>query len=105
MAHLLAGAPLLVTTSNGAPPEDAPLVCLDRRTSSKKILVLMAHHGQGAPLVSIFFELVRLSKHTNGASRHSAPLLVVTSNGAPVEKCATNVVFLLYFLFPFLQNY
>ena len=50
VAHLPAGAPLLVTTSNGAPPEDAPLVCLDRRTSSKKML-LMAHRGQGAPLV------------------------------------------------------
>ena len=51
MAHLLDGAPLLVTTSNGAPPGDAPLVCLDRRTSSKKNLVLMAHREQGAPLV------------------------------------------------------
>ena len=51
VAHLLAGAPLLVTTSNGAPPPDAPLVCLDRRTSSKKNLVLMAHRRQGAPLV------------------------------------------------------
>ena len=51
MAHLLAGAPLLVTTSNGAPPADAPLVCLDRRTSSKKKLGLMAHRGQGATLV------------------------------------------------------
>ena len=40
---------------------------------------------------------MRLSKHTNGASRHSAPLLVVTSNGAPAGKCATNVVF--YYIF------
>ena len=51
MAHFTAGAPLLVTTSNGALRLDAPLVCLDRRTSSKKNLVLMAHRGQGAPLV------------------------------------------------------
>ena len=36
MAHFTAGAPLLVTTSNGALCLDAPLVCLDRRTSSKK---------------------------------------------------------------------
>ena len=50
MAHLLAGAPLLVTTSNGALCLDAPLVCLDRRTS-KKNLILMAHPGPGAPLV------------------------------------------------------
>ena len=39
------------TTSNGAPPVDAPLVCLDRRTSSKKKFILMAHLGPGAPLV------------------------------------------------------
>ena len=93
MAHQTSGAPLVYT--NGAPPSDTPL----------ELKLLMAHLAQGAPLVSIFFELVRLSKHTNGASRHSAPLLVVTSNGAPVGKCATNVVFLLYFLFLFLQNY
>ena len=36
MAHLLHGAPLVVTTTNGALKQDAPLVCLDRRTSSKK---------------------------------------------------------------------
>ena len=94
MAHQTSGAPLVYT--NGAPPFDTTL----------ELKLLMAHLAQGAPLVSkIFFELVRLSKHTNGASRHSAPLLVVTSNGAPVGKCATNVVFLLYFLFIFLQNY
>ena len=51
MAHLLHGAPLVVTTTNGALKQDAPLVCLDRRTSSKKKLVLMAHRKQGAPLV------------------------------------------------------
>src|SRR3954466_15660151 len=93
MAHQIRGAPLVYT--NGAPPSGTPLV----------LKPLMTHLAQGAPLVSIFFELVRLSKHTNGASRQSAPLLVVTSNGAPVGKCATNVVFLLYFLFLFLQNY
>ena len=51
VAHFPAGAPLLVTTSNGALCLDAPLVCLDRRTSSKKNLILMAHPGPGAPLV------------------------------------------------------
>ena len=51
MAHFPTGAPLLVTTSNGALPMDAPLVCLDRRTSSKKNLILMAHPGPSAPLV------------------------------------------------------
>ena len=51
MAHLLHDAPLVVTTTNGALKQDAPLVCLDRRTSSKKNLVLMADRGQGAPLV------------------------------------------------------
>ena len=51
MAHPGTGAPLLVTTSNGALCLDAPLVCLDRRTSSKKKLILMAHPGPGAPLV------------------------------------------------------
>ena len=33
VAHFPAGAPLLVTTSNGALGLDAPLLCLDRRTS------------------------------------------------------------------------
>ena len=51
MAHLLHGAPLVLTTTNGALGQDAPLVCLDRRTSSKKNSVLMAHREQGAPLV------------------------------------------------------
>ena len=50
MAHFPTGAPLLVTTSNGALCLDAPLVCLDRRTSLKK-LILMAHPAPGAPLV------------------------------------------------------
>ena len=83
MAHQTSGAPLVYT--NGAPPSDTPL----------ELKLLMAHLAQGAPLVSIFFELVRLSKHTNGASRLSAPLLVVTSNGAPARRCATNVIFFI----------
>ena len=33
VAHFPAGAPLLVTTSNDALSLDAPVVCLDRRTS------------------------------------------------------------------------
>ena len=93
MAHQTGRAPLVYTS--GAPPSATPLV----------LKLLMAHLAQGAPLVSIFFELVRLSKHTNGASKRSAPLLVVTSNGAPVGKCTTNVVFFIIFFILFLQNY
>ena len=50
MVHLFHGAPLVVTTTNGALKQDAPLVCLDRRTSSKKNSILMAHPLPGAPL-------------------------------------------------------
>ena len=93
MAHQTSGAPLVYT--NGARPSDTPLV----------LKLLMAHPAHGAPLVpKNFFELVRLSKHTNGASRHSAPLLVVTSNGAPSRRCATNVIFLLLLLFLFCKS-
>ena len=66
MAHLLAGAPLLVTTSNGAPPVDAPLVCLDRRTSSKKIF-----GTNGAPWAGCAIS----SFNTNSASEGGAPLV------------------------------
>src|SRR3954467_362517 len=90
MTHQIGGAPLVYT--NGAPPSDTPLV----------LKLLMAHLAEGAPLVSIFFELVRLSKHINGASTHSAPLL--TSNGAPVPACATNVVFSIIFFIPFVAK-
>ena len=89
MAHQTCGAPLVYT--NGAPPSDAPLV----------LKLLMAHPAHGAPLVPIFFELVRLSKHTNGASTGGAPLLVVTSNGAPARRCATNVIFFIIAFIPF----
>ena len=90
MAHQTCGAPLVYT--NGAPPSDAPLV----------LKLLMAHPAHGAPLVpKFFFELVRLSKHTNGASTGGAPLLVVTSNGAPARRCATNVIFFIIVFIPF----
>ena len=89
MAHQTRGAPLVYT--NGAPPSDTPL----------ELKLLMAHLAKGAPLVSIFFELVRLSKHTNGASPGGAPLLVVTSNGAPSRRCATNVIFFIIAFIPF----
>ena len=86
MAHHGSSAPLLYT--NGAPVGDAPLVWK----------TLMAHQKQGAPLVLIFFHF---SIHTNGASGRSAPLLVLTSNGAPSRQCAITVnVF-----YSFLQNY
>ena len=69
VAHFPAGAPLLVTTSNGALCLDAPLVCLDRRTSSKKNLMLMTHPGRGAPLVVL--TLMAYQK----VVRHGAPLV------------------------------
>ena len=56
--------------------------------------ILMAHRNHGAPLLIFFL----FSKNTNGAPWHSAPLLVLTSNGAPVTPCATTIIFLL-------QNY
>ena len=65
MAHLLHGAPLVLTTTNGALGQDTPLVCLDRRTSSKKT-ILMAHPLPGAPLVVTT---------TNGALCRDAPLV------------------------------
>ena len=86
MAHQGSSAPLLYT--NGAPVGDAPLVWK----------TLMAHQTKGAPLVIIFFHFYI---HTNGASDRSAPLLVLTSNGAPATECASTV----FFLFFFLQNY
>ena len=81
MAHLLAGVPLLVTTSNGAPPEDAPLVCLDRRTSSKKNPILMAHPLPGAPLVVTT---------TNGALGQDAPLVCLDRRTSSKKKFYTN---------------
>ena len=86
MAHQGSSAPLLYT--NGAPVGDAPLVWK----------TLMAHQKIGAPLVIIFFHFYI---HTNGASYRSAPLLVLTSNGAPDRECASTE----FFLFFFLQNY
>ena len=38
-----------------------------------------------------------VAKVTNGASRQSAPLLVLTSNGAPAIECATTVFFYSFF--------
>ena len=82
MAHQVSSAPLLYT--NGAPVGDAPLVWK----------TLMVHETLGAPLVLIFFHF---SIHTNGASGRSAPLLVLTSNGAPGRQCAITVIFLFFF--------
>ena len=81
MAHQGSSAPLLYT--NGAPVGDAPLVWK----------TLMAHQTKGAPLVIKFF--FHFFKHTNGASWQSAPLVVLTSNGAPARECASK--FLLLF--------
>ena len=86
MAHQGSSAPLLYT--NGAPVGDAPLVWK----------TLMAHQKIGAPLVIIFFHFYI---HTNGASYRSAPLLVLTSNGAPAKRCATNVIFFIIVFIPF----
>ena len=83
MVHHTCGAPLLYT--NGAPSVGAPLVWK----------TLMAHQTKGAPLVIIFFHFYI---HTNGASYRSAPLLVLTSNGAPDQECAsTEFFFILFF--------
>ena len=78
MAHQRCGAPLLYT--NGAPGGGTPLVWK----------TLMAHQTKGAPLVLIFFHF---PTHTNGASGRSAPLLVLTSNGAPDKECASTDFF------------
>ena len=83
MAHLGSSAPLLYT--NGAPVGDAPLVWK----------TLMAHQKQGSPLVLIFF--FHFSIQTNGASGRSAPLLVLTSNGAPGRQCAITVKKIFFF--------
>ena len=87
MAHHVCGPPLLY--SSGAPDTGAPLV------SS----LLMAHQTHGAPLLANFI-IFYFSKTINGAPGHSAPLLVLTSNGAPVTPCATTIIFCF-----FLQNY
>ena len=78
MAHYVAGAPLLVTTSNGALCPGAPLVCL-----AKKNLLLMAHRLSGAPLVS--FTLMahqHMVRHCYIAMAHhmsGAPLVAIPS--------------------------
>ena len=84
MTHQGSNVPLLYT--NGAPVGDVPLVWK----------TLMAHQKTGAPLVIHFYI------HTNGASYRSAPLLVLTSNGAPDQECASTEFFFILF---FLQNY
>src|SRR4051812_36468194 len=76
VAHCGTSAPLLVATSNGALCPDAPLVCLDRRASSKKI------DTNGAPLTRCAIS----SFNTNGVSKGGAPL--VYTNGAPLVWCA-----------------
>src|SRR4051812_28906794 len=81
MAHPVAGAPLLVTTSNGAPYLDAPLVCLARRASSKKKIYDTNGAPQGGCAISSF--------NTNGASEGGAPL--VYTNGALLVWCAISV--------------
>ena len=81
MAHFPKGAPLLVTTSNGALRLDAPLVCLDRCTSSKFFF-----DTNGAPRAWCAIS----SFNTNGASEGGAPL--VYTNGAPHVWCAISVI-------------
>ena len=90
MAHFTAGAPLLVTTSNGALCLDAPLVCLDRRASSKKnFLILMAHSGQGAPLV------VRTLMAYLLLVRHYYILMAHCLSGAPLVSIPSIALFLV----------
>ena len=85
MAHQRSSAPLLYT--NGAPLGDAPLVWK----------TLMAHQKIGAPLVISFFTYILMAHQVD-----NAPLLVLTSNGAPGRECVITVIFFLFF---FLQNY
>ena len=77
MAHYLAGAPLLVRTSNGALCPGAPLVCLEKK------LLLMAHRVAGAPLVSftlmahqhmVHHCYIAMAHHVSGA-----PLVAIPS--------------------------
>ena len=82
MAYQVSSAPVLYT--NGATVVDAPLVWK----------TLMAHRTLGAPLVLIFFPFFI---HNNGASGRSAPLLVLTSNGAPGRQCAISIYFFYFF--------
>mgnify|MGYP005823374735 CR=1 FL=1 len=82
MAHQECSAPLLYT--NDALVGDAPLVWK----------TLMAHQTKGAPLVIIFFHFYI---NTNGASDRSAPLLVLTSNGASGKKCVSTEFFYSFF--------
>ena len=79
MAHLLTGAPLLVTTSNGALPRDAPLVSLDRRASS------IFFDTNGAPWARCAIS----SFNINDVSEGGAPL--VYTNGALLVWCAISV--------------
>ena len=81
MAHLLHGAQLVLTTTNGALGQDAPLVCLDRRTSSKKNPILMAHPLPGAPLVVTT---------TNGALGQDAPLVCLDRRTSSKKSFYTN---------------
>ena len=60
MAHLLHGAPLVLTTTNGALKQDAPLVCFFCKTTN-------GAPPEGAPLVTWI---------TNGAFRVGAPLVI-----------------------------
>ena len=49
VVHGVTGAPLLVKTSSGALRPGAPLEFLEKR--KEKNLLVVAHHGCGAPLV------------------------------------------------------
>src|SRR4051794_11037157 len=84
MAHQGSSAPLVYT--NGAPAGDTPLVWK----------TLMAQQRLGAPLVlNIFFFIfsyILMAHQTD-----SAPLLVLTSNGAPDRQCAITVIFFILF--------
>ena len=49
VAHVVTRAPLLIKISNDALRPGAPLVFLEKR--KEKNLLVVAHHGCGAPLV------------------------------------------------------
>ena len=81
----MAGAPLLVRTSNGALRSDAPLVCMEKW--KKKLLV--AHRVPGAPLVSS-----TLMAHLHMV-RHCYIVVAHHMTGAPLVDIPSIALFLV----------
>ena len=82
----MTGAPLLVKTSNGALCPGAPLVFLEKK------LLVVAHHGCGAPLVSI---TLMAHQHT---VRHCYIVVAHHMSGAPLVAISSIALFLVVWL-------